>query len=76
MGCERCINSKVKAAQKHVFGHTIQEPAQAEIPLRFRWMLLNRAVDKLIAKLKAEQGVAEDLVHLALPSSDESSFDP
>ena len=42
--------------------------AQAEIPFRFRWMLFNRAVDKLIEKPKAEQGDAEDVVHLAVPS--------
>ena len=44
--------------------------------LPLRWMLLNRAVDKLIEALMAEQGVAEDLVHLALLSVDEASLDP
>ena len=53
----------------------IVRDAQAEIPLRFRWMLLNRAVGKVIEELKAEQGDAEDLVHLALPSVEEASFD-
>ena len=34
----------------------------------FRWMPFNRAIDKLIKELKAEQGDAEHLVHLTLPS--------
>ena len=42
--------------------------AQVEIPLRFRWRLLNRAVDKLIEELKAEQDDAENLVHLVGPA--------
>ena len=80
MGCERCKRSEVKADQsvyldKHckTFDDKtltaqliIVQDAQAEIPLRFRWMLLNRAVDKLIgelkAELKAEHGDAEDHV--------------
>ena len=53
----------------------IVRDAQAKIPLRFRWMVVNRAVDKLIEKLKADQGNAEDLVHLALPSVEEAPFD-
>ena len=32
---------------------------QAEIPLRLRWMFLNRAVDKVIEELKDGQGPSE-----------------
>ena len=45
-------------------------------PLRFRWVLVNRAVDKLIEELKAEQHDAVDLVHMTLSSVEKASFDP
>ena len=62
---------------KNIFGRSkILRVVQAEIPLRFRWVLPNRSVGKLIEDLKAEQGDAEDLVNLALPSVEEASFDP
>ena len=54
----------------------ILRDAQAKIPLRFRWMVVNHAVDRLIEELKVQQGKAEDLVHLALPSVEEASFEP
>ena len=43
---------------------------------RFHWTFVNCAVDKLIEELKAEQGDAEDLVHLTLSSVEEASLDP
>ena len=84
MGCERCKSSKVKAAQgmyldkkiwklddKTLTAHLkIVRDALAEIPFRFRWMLFNRAIDKLIEDLKAEH------VHFSLRSAEEGSFDP
>ena len=54
----------------------IVRDAQAEIPLRFRWVRVNLAVDKLIEELKAEQRDVVDLVHMTLSSVEKAPFDP